>query len=167
MSRGFVREDDQEEVPLVPQRAYLPAGVANFVTPAGMDLLLSERKKLIAERDDIGQVNENERRITANHINARLQLLDERISTARVVNMKDQPSYEVRFGASVTLKHESNCTLQTIQIVGVDEANASKGKISFVSPFAKSLINKKSGDRIVLKRANGEEIMIITGISYT
>ena len=32
MSRGFVKEDDQEEVPIVPQRAYLPEGVPNFVT---------------------------------------------------------------------------------------------------------------------------------------
>ena len=36
MSRGFVREEDQEEIPIVPQRAYLPEGVTNFVTPYGM-----------------------------------------------------------------------------------------------------------------------------------
>ena len=44
MSRGFVKEDDQEEVPIVPQRAFLPEGVQNFVTPAGMDLLLAEKQ---------------------------------------------------------------------------------------------------------------------------
>jgi transcription elongation factor GreB len=37
MSRGFVKEDDQEEVPIVPQRAYLPEGVTNFVTRTGME----------------------------------------------------------------------------------------------------------------------------------
>jgi len=35
MIRGFAKEEDQEEVPMVPQRAYLPPGVSNFVTPAG------------------------------------------------------------------------------------------------------------------------------------
>ncbi len=37
MSRGFVKEDDQEEVPMVPRRAYLPEGVTNFVTPNGYE----------------------------------------------------------------------------------------------------------------------------------
>ena len=43
MSRGFVKEDDQEEAPLIPPRAPLPDGVANYVTPRGMRLLLEER----------------------------------------------------------------------------------------------------------------------------
>ncbi len=53
MSRGFVKEDDQEEVPIVPQRAFLPEGVQNFVTPAGMDLLLTEKKALISEKESL------------------------------------------------------------------------------------------------------------------
>ena len=44
MSRGFVKEDDQEEVPIVPQRAYFPEGIPNFVTLAGMDQLLAEKQ---------------------------------------------------------------------------------------------------------------------------
>ena len=34
MSRGFVREDDQEDIPIVPKRAFLPGGEPDFVTPA-------------------------------------------------------------------------------------------------------------------------------------
>jgi len=75
MSRGFVREGDQEEVPIVPQRAYLPVGVPNFVTPSGMELLLAEKKLLINERDHVVANNENERRIAVNFINAKLQIL--------------------------------------------------------------------------------------------
>ena len=41
MSRGFVKEGDQEEVPMVLPRAFLPQGVPNYVTPEGL-LLLSE-----------------------------------------------------------------------------------------------------------------------------
>jgi transcription elongation factor GreB len=46
MSRGFVREEDQEEIPLVPPRADLPLGVTNYVTKAGMEALVQEREKL-------------------------------------------------------------------------------------------------------------------------
>ena len=80
MSRGFVKEDDQEEIPMVPQRAYLPEGVPNFVTPAGMDQLLAEKESLISEKDNPGSANENEKRIALNYINAKLQLLNNRIS---------------------------------------------------------------------------------------
>ena len=60
MSRGFIKEDDQEEVPIVPQRAFLPEGVPNFVTPAGMEQLLAEKQMLIREREDLSIANENE-----------------------------------------------------------------------------------------------------------
>ena len=53
MSRGFVKEGDQEEVPMVPQRPYLSYGVPNFVTPAEMELLLAEKQLLINERDNL------------------------------------------------------------------------------------------------------------------
>jgi len=58
MSRGFVKEDDQEEVPMVPQRAYLPPGVSNFATPAGMDQLLSEREMPMQEEENLSIANE-------------------------------------------------------------------------------------------------------------
>lgn len=165
MSRGFVKEDDQEDIPMVPQRAYLPEGVPNFVTPAGFEQLLAERSSLIAERDNLNISNENERRISANFINAKLQLLNNRISYARVVNPDEQPKDEIRFSAAVTLRTDSN-EIQTYQIVGVDESDISKGKIPFISPFAKILINKKVGDKVVLKRAGKDMVFEITAIKY-
>jgi len=67
MSRGFVKEDDQEEVPLVPQRAYLPEGVTNFVTPSGMDQLMAEAQVIINEKNNLNSANENEKRIALNY----------------------------------------------------------------------------------------------------
>jgi transcription elongation factor GreB len=166
MSRGFVKEDDQEEIPMVPQRAYLPEGVPNFVTPSGMDQLLTEKQTLISEKDNPGGANENENRIALNYVNAKLQLLNNRISEARIINLKEQPQNEIRFGASVTLKKEGSADIQTYQIVGVDEADISKGKISFISPVAKSLINKKVGDKVVLKRAKEDIVYEILDIAY-
>jgi transcription elongation factor GreB len=166
MSRGFVKEDDQEEIPIVPQRAYLPEGLTNFVTRVGMDQLLAEKLTLIAEKDNLGSTSENEKRIALNYINAKLQLLNNRIAEARVVNPNEQPQNEIRFGAQVTLKAEASDNIQTFQIVGVDEADISKGKISFLSPVAKSLINKRIGDKVVLKRAKEDLVFEILDITY-
>ena len=167
MSRGFVKEDDQEEVPIVPQRAYLPEGVTNFVTPSGMNQLLAEKQMLVNEKNNLNNANENEKRIALNYINAKLQLLNNRIVEARIVNLNEQSQNEIRFGAMITLKIEGSKNIQTFQIVGVDEADISKGKISFISPIARSLINKKIGDKVLLKQAGKDIVFEIIDISYS
>jgi transcription elongation factor GreB len=166
MSRGFVKEDDQEEIPIVPQRAYLPEGVTNFVTRVGMYQLLAEKQMLVNEKDNLSNNNENEKRIALNYINARLQLLNNRIAEAKVINPTKQPQNEIRFGASVTLKTKGSGNIQTFQITGVDEADISKGKISFISPLAKTLINKKTGDIVILKRVKEDIVFEIMDIAY-
>jgi transcription elongation factor GreB len=167
MSRGFVKEDDQEEVPIVPQRAYLPEGVTNFVTPSGMNQLLIERQMLVDEKNNLNNTNENEKRIALNYINAKLQLLNNRIAEAKIVNLNEQLQNEIKFGALITLKIEASQKIQTIQIVGVDEADISKGKVSFISPIARLLINKKIGDKVILKQAKEDIVFEIIDISYS
>jgi transcription elongation factor GreB len=166
MSRGFVKEDDQEEVPIVPQRAYLPEGVINFVTQFGISQLLAEKQMLENEKNNLNNASENEKRIELNYINAKLQLLNNRISEARIVNLDEQPQNEIRFGATITLKTEASGNIQTFQIVGVDEADISKGKISFISPLARALINKKTSDKVILKQAGKDVVYEIIDISY-
>jgi transcription elongation factor GreB len=167
MSRGFVKEDDQEEIPIVPQRAYLPEGVTNFVTPFGMNQLLDEKQMLENEKNNLNNANENEKRIELNYINAKLQLLNNRIAEAKIVNLDEQLQNEIRFGATVTIKTEASNNIQTFQIVGVDEADISKGKVSFISPFARVLINKKTGDKVILKQAGKDIVFEIIDISYS
>jgi transcription elongation factor GreB len=166
MSRGFVKEGDQEEVPMVPQRAYLPEGVPNFVTRNGMEQLLAEKEALIQEKENLNITNENEKRLAINFINAKLQLLSNRIAEARIVEPEEQQQNEVTFGAMVTLKNTASGKIQTFQIVGVDEADIARGKISFISPVARALINKKVGERITLKRDREEIVYEITEIIY-
>jgi transcription elongation factor GreB len=50
--------------------------------------------------------------------------------------------------------------------VGVDEADIARGKISFISPLARALINKKVGDRITLKRDKEDIVFEIMEIAY-
>lgn len=166
MSRGFVKEDDQEEIPIVLPRAHLPNGVTNYVTQVGMDELLEEKQMLINTRDQLESTNDNERRIEANHINAKLELLNDRISTAKVVDLKKQPLNEIGFGATLTLQVGDNSKLEQYQIVGVDEADISKGKISFISPIARVLLNKKVGEKAIFKLPKEERVFEILKIIY-
>ena len=166
MSRGFVKEDDQEEIPFIAARAYLPPAATNLVTPVGLEKLLAEKQELTYEKENLVSANENEKRIAINYINAKLNLLNERIATAKVVDLSRQPANEVRFGATVTLKLNGKTELETYQIVGADEANIADGKISFFSPLARTLINKKAGEIVVLKLPSEDRVFEIIGIAY-
>jgi transcription elongation factor GreB len=166
MSRGFVKEGDQEEIPILTPRAYLPDGVTNYVTQVGMDKLLEERQMLLNEIENLDMTNENERRIASNHLNAKLKLLNERILTAEIIDLEKQSPDEVWFGATVILKIDNETKLQKYQIVGVDEADVSQGKISFISPIAKILMGKEVGDQAILKLANGNRTYEIIEIVY-
>lgn len=166
MSRGFVKEDDQEETPMVPPRADLPDGLTNYVTPNGMKELLAEKETLLKERELSEGANEKERRIASNLIHAKIQLLNDRISSAQIVNLSDQPKDEVRFGALISLKIGTSKQIQQYQIVGVDEADISKKKMAFNSPIAKLLMGKKVGDKAVLKLAKEKRVFQIIAIEY-
>ena len=166
MSRGFVKEGDQEEIPILTPRAHLPEGVTNYVTQVGMDRLLDEKRMLVGEIENLDAANETERRIAANHLNAKLKLLNERILTAQIIDLDKQSPDEVWFGATVTLKIDNEPKLQKYQIVGVDEADVAQGKISFISPLAKILIGREAGEKAVLKLANGNRTYEIIEIVY-
>ena len=164
MSRGFVKEDDQEEVPLVPPRADLPAGTENFVTKNGMDALLEEKEDLLRQQESLDLSQEKEYRISFNHINAKLQLLNERITSAKIIDQKKLPEDEIHFGVTVTFKNIETNINQTFQLVGVDEANISKGKLAFTTPLAKALLHKKVGEKAILKLGEKENIFEIVKI---
>ncbi len=164
MSRGFVKEDDQEEAPIIPPRAALPDGVTNYVTPQGLKSLQEERKELENERANLSSENETERRRAAMLIDGKLNLLVDRLSSAQVISAKDQPKDEVRFGALVKFKMNGN--IQKFQIVGVDEADVKKQKIAFTAPIAKALNGKKVGEEVTFKLGNENRKIEILEISY-
>lgn len=153
MSRGFVKEDDQEEAPFIPPRAALPDGVPNHVTPRGLSLLVQERAMLEAERA-AATGSDHERRRAQAEIDGRLALLNERIVTARVVEPGDSAPRVVRFGSTVTFSHTAG-RLQgrtfTFTIVGVDEADVKKGLIAFTAPLARVLMGKRKGGVATLR----------------
>ncbi|MEM0519355.1 GreA/GreB family elongation factor [Aequorivita flava] len=167
MSRGFVKEGDQEEIPIIPPRAALPTSATNYVTPTGMELLQRERKNLEDERATLTTVNEQQRRIELAVINGKLDLLNERIASARILDPASQPKDEVRFGATVTYKISTSPSPQTFQIVGVDEANIANRKIAFVAPIAVALTGHKIGEIVPFKLGAESRALEILAISYT
>ena len=155
MSRGFIKEGDQEEIPMVPPRAYLPKGMPNYVTSEGLEALRKEREALENER-----VAANGNYIMSNFIDAKMKLLIDRINTAVEVDLTKANKETVSFGAYV--KYNG----RTVRIVGVDEADFSKGLLSFISPVAKALVGKKVGDKFEIKVPKGTETIEVQGVWY-
>ncbi len=164
MSRGFVKEGDQEEVPMLTPRAFLPPGVENFVTSAGLEELKAEREEILRERKQYEGVDNNDARVNNNYLTGKLRLLEERIHSARVLDYDPQRQHDVAFGATIKFKNLRNNQIAEYRIVGVDEANIMKGKISFISPLSKVLMNKKVGEEVVFNTPQGEMRMIILEI---
>ena len=155
MSRGFVKEGDQEEVPMVLPRAFLPKNVPNYVTEEGLKLLQEEMLALKHERASAGS-----NYVHKNYIDAKINLLSERLNSAVLLDVKNKKGDAdvVSFGSYVKFNDK------VVRIVGVDEADVSKGLISFVSPIAKALIGKKKGDRVEVKLPRGVETIEIQGV---
>lgn len=166
MSRGFVKESDQEELPLIPPRPPLPAGATNYVTPAGMAALEAERAALEAEKQDLPGDNEDERRRAGTVIDGKLNLLNQRIASARVLDPAGQPQDEVRFGAHVKLRQQPGNRVQEFQIVGVDEADVKAKKISFTAPIAQAVTGVRVGETADFRLGNELRKLEVLDIRY-
>lgn len=166
MSRGFVKEDDQEEAPFIPPRAALPAGEINYVTPNGHQELILERENLENKLADLNIEDEKEKRHQRAIFTGSLNLLNERIASSRILKLEDQAQDEVRFGATVTFKLEGK-EPQKFQLVGVDEADIKKKKIAFVAPISKGLTGKKVGEKTEVFMGGKNQIIEILDISYS
>ncbi|WP_417590016.1 GreA/GreB family elongation factor [Owenweeksia hongkongensis] len=164
MSRGFVKEEDQEEAPFIPPRAALPAGQTNYVTERGMRLLEEEKAALEQQRSSNKQENETERRRTNMEIDGKIRLLNERLSSARIIDITEQPKDEVRFGA--TVKYRINNREFTITIVGVDEADVKEGRVAFVAPLIKAMSGKKVGEELTFDMGGKQVPVKILAIDY-
>ncbi|TVZ28398.1 transcription elongation factor GreB [Gillisia sp. Hel_I_86] len=169
MSRGFVKEDDQEEAPFIPARAALPNGEINYATPLGYEMLKKEKMELENNISNLDLEEGKERRHTLAILNGKLDLLNDRILSARILDPKEQPQKEIRFGALITFKFltgtQSGVTKE-FQIVGVDEANIKENKIAFVAPLAKALTGKKIGEKAEVFMAGKLQELEISGIAY-
>jgi transcription elongation factor GreB len=179
MSKAFTREDDapDEELEVEPQ---LPQGVKNYITPAGHARLKSEVKALVeVERPELvktvawaasnGDRSENadyiygKRRLR--EIDRRIHFLIKRLEIAEVVDPRGQDRDRAFFGATVAYRDGSGKE-HTVSIVGTDEVDPARGRVSWVSPVARALLKAREGEVVTLRTPAGTEELEVIAIRY-
>jgi transcription elongation factor GreA len=88
-------------------------------------------------------------------IEGKIRELEQKLSNAKVIDTSSLSSDKVVFGATVLLKDEDKGEEVSYQIVGVDEADVARGKISISSPIVRALIGKEEGDSVEVKAPGG------------
>ena len=180
MSKAFTTEQDPTD-PEDDEQDALPAGVKNYMTPTGFATLQDElnrlwrdeRPKVVeivswaagnGDRSENGDYLYGKKRLR--EIDRRLRYLTKRLESAEVVDPKKQQKLEkVFFGATVAYAREDG-TEHTITLVGPDEADVSKGKISWISPVARALMKSQTGDTVEVKTGTNMETLEVLSVSY-
>lgn len=152
----------------------------NYITDQGFSrlqeefrqLFQKERPKLVetiawaagnGDRSENGDYIYGKKRLR--EIDKRLKFLRDRIEAAQIITPSTIHSETVVFGATVKLLDEDDDE-KTYQIVGEDEIEPGKNKISWKSPIAKAILGKKEGDEVKVKRPAGDVFFEILKIEY-
>ena len=184
MSKAFTKESETENVEPEPADP-LPRGFKNYVTPNGLKLLRDEldrlrrveRPKVVevvawaagnGDRSENGDYIYGKKRLR--EIDRRLRYLMKRIDSAEVVDPARQRNLDrVFFGATVTFVDadgDLDAEESTLRIVGIDEASAAGGAVSWVSPIARALMKAEEGDLVALDTPNGTRRIEVVKIAY-
>ena len=179
MSKAFTRETDTEEDDPEAVTA-LPAGSKNYMTLAGYGRLRAELDQLVrderprmvetvawaasnGDRSENGDYIYGKKRLR--EIDRRIRFLIKRLESSTVVDPLDQQNTDqVFFGATVVYEDEDG--EHTVQIVGVDEANASEGRISWISPLARALLKAREGDTVRVQSPSGLREIEVVEVHY-
>lgn len=176
MSKAFVRESGADEAP---ELEPAPPAAKNYISPAGYARLKVELKHLVeTERPEVvrtvswaasnGDRSENgdylygKKRLR--EIDRRTRFLIKRLEAAEVVDSAGRHSDQIFFGSTIKLKTGSG--ERTISIVGADEVDPGRGRVSWISPIARALLKARAGDKVVLKTPAGPEELEILDVRY-
>lgn len=132
-----------------------------FVTKEGFEELKAEldnlihvvRQEVIVELQEAraqGDLSENADYDAARdhqaQVEARIQELERQIKNAEIIQEDNSGTATVRLGRKVRVRDLSDNTEAVYEIVGTVEADPLNGKVSNDSPFAKAIMDKKTGD---------------------
>ena len=127
--------------------------------------------KAIAEAREHGDLKENAEYHAAREqqgfIEGRISDIEAKLSAAQVIDITKIPQTgKVIFGVTVAILNlETDETLR-YQIVGIDEANAGEGRISWISPLAKALLKAREGDTVKFMSPAGWREVDVVDIRY-
>lgn len=151
------------------------------MTPAGQAALRAELRKIkevdrpenvkeIEAALEHGDLRENAEYHAAKErqgaIDARMRYLEYRLGNAQVIDPAEVEIDRVGFGATVTVLDLDTDEKQTFALVGEDESDADRGRISIGSPIAKVLLGKREGDEVTLKLPKGDRELEVVAIKY-
>ena len=180
MSKAFTREQDGAEEDELEPEPMQPQGVKNYITPAGYARMKAELKQLLdVERPEVvsivhwaasnGDRSENGDYIYGKkrlrEIDRRIRFLIKRLEIAEVVDSRGKEQDQVFFGATVSVR-DSAGRARSISIVGMDEVDPARGRVSWISPIARALLKARVGDSVTLRSPAGVEELEVEEIRY-
>jgi len=186
MSKAFVKDeagdDDDDGVGAAPP---IPPGSKNYMTPAGyrrmkeelLHLLDLERPQVVStvawaasngDRSENGDYIYGKKRLR--EIDRRIRFLTRRLDAAEVVDpatraAQGQTTDQVFFGATVRYMNGAGDEVQ-IAIVGIDEVDLPRGRVSWISPVARVLTKAREGDVVQLRTPAGIDTLEVLQVSY-
>ena len=164
MSRAFVKENDLEHAGIdIPER---PVSIEpNYVTQTGLTELRDSIKAIEISLDEIKLIDSAESKQIKMKLERDLRYYLKRIESAILIDSKNQDHTKVLFGAKVKLINTDGKEYY-FHLVGEDEANLSKNKLSYIAPLAKQLIGSVLGDEFTWMMQGEEQQMYIDEITY-
>ena len=127
--------------------------------------------RAIADAREHGDLKENAEYHAAREeqgfVEGRIQEIEAKLSASQIINIHDiAHSGKVIFGCTVTIIDVDTDAEKTYKIVGDDEADIKKGKISVNSPIARGLIGKQEGDEVTIQTPGGEHTYEIDKVEH-
>jgi transcription elongation factor GreA len=129
-----------------------------------------EISEAIKEAREKGDLKENAEYHAARELQSfaegRIKDIEGKLSNAQIIDITRMPvSDKVIFGTTVVVADENNKET-AYKIVGEDEADLKKGKISVTSPISRSLVGKSEGDEVTIKTPSGNIVYEIVEVKY-
>ena len=182
MNKAFVKNDDADDDEELAPSLAIPPGARNYITPGGHARLKAELDHLLrverphvvevvhwaasnGDRSENGDYIYGKRRLR--EIDRRIRFLTKRLDLAEVVDpaLRRENLDQVFFGATVTIGDETG-EEQTYQIVGIDETDFARGRISWISPLARALIKAREGDLVRFQSPAGIREIDVLSVEY-
>lgn len=151
-----------------------------YITPAGFKRLQDEYEELrhkerpriveeVSRAAAMGDRSENAEYIYGKkrlrEIDSRLNFLNRRMESVNVLDPARIKSKEVGFGATVKLEYEDG-RIVTYHIVGEDEVDVKRSRISYKSPVGRAIMHKRAGDTVTVQRPVGAMEVTILELTY-
>ena len=163
------------------QPTALPKGLKNYISPAGHARLRAELKRLLDEerpelvrtvawaasngdRSENGDYIYGKKRLR--EIDRRIRFLTKRLDNAEVVDPTlREDCDQVFFGATVTYV-DGYGEERTITIVGMDEVDPARNRVSWIAPISRARLKARVGDVVTFHSPRGHEEIEIVDVRY-